>query len=102
VDSQITYFDNSTDLMDYPTYRANGWRVSSGGVESADYHVTGARLEAQGMCWSEKGAAEMARLRADLANDVWRSRTRDNAVHLRSPVRFGTGFPEVVVGRFRA
>ena len=75
VDALATYFDNNKDRMDYPTYRANGWRVSSGGVESANYHVTGARLKMQGMRWSEKGAAEMARLRADLANDVWRQRT---------------------------
>jgi hypothetical protein len=63
--------------MDYPTYRANGWRISSGGVESANYHVTGARLKMQGMRWSPNGAAEMTRLRADLANDRWRQRTRE-------------------------
>jgi hypothetical protein len=28
------------------------------------------------MRWSEKGVAEMARLRADLFNDVWEERTR--------------------------
>jgi hypothetical protein len=73
----ITYFTNNKDRMDYPAYRAAGYRVSSGGVESANYHVTGARLKMQGMRWSEKGAAEMARLRTDLANDVWRQRTRE-------------------------
>jgi len=77
VDELVTYFTNNEDRMDYPTYRANGWRVSSGGVESANYHVTGARLKMQGMRWSVKGAAEMARLRADLANDEWRQRTRE-------------------------
>ena len=77
VDELATYFDNNDDRMDYPTYRANVWRVSSGGVESANYHVTAARLKMQGMRWSVKGAAEMARLRADLANDVWRQRTRE-------------------------
>lgn len=77
VDELVTYFSNNKDRMDYPTYRANGWRVSSGGVESANYHVTGARLKMQGMRWSIKGAAEMARLRADLANDQWRQTTRE-------------------------
>jgi len=72
----ITYFENNTDRMDYPSYRARGLRVSTASVESANYHVTGARTKAQGMRWSEKGVAEMARLRADLFNDVWEERTR--------------------------
>ena len=40
--------------------------MSSGTVESANFHVTGARLELQGMRWSADGAAQMAALRADL------------------------------------
>ena len=47
-------------------YRARGLRVSSGTVESANFHVTGARLKLQGMRWSADGAAQMAALRADL------------------------------------
>ena len=47
-----------------------------GKVESANYHVTGARLKCQGMRWDEKGAAQMALLRADLFNDRWDGRTR--------------------------
>lgn len=72
----ITYYENNADRMDYPSYRARGLRVSSASVESANYHVTGARTKAQGMRWSEKGAAEMARLRADLFNGIWEERTR--------------------------
>lgn len=72
----ITYFENNADRMDYPSYRARGLRVSTASVESANYHVTGARTKAQGMRWSEKGVAEMARLRADLFNEVWEERTR--------------------------
>jgi hypothetical protein len=72
----ITYFENNRDRMDYPSYRARGLRVTSGTVESANYHVTGARLKLQGMRWSEEGAAQMARLRADLFNGVWQQRTR--------------------------
>jgi hypothetical protein len=76
VSELITYFENNADRMDYPSYRARGLRVSTASVESANYHVTGARTKAQGMRWSEKGVAEMARLRADLFNDVWEERTR--------------------------
>jgi hypothetical protein len=77
VDELITYFTNNRDRMDYPTYKAQGLRVTSGTVESANYHVTGARLKLQGMRWSEEGAAHMARLRADLFNERWRQRTRE-------------------------
>jgi hypothetical protein len=69
------YLDNNLDRMDYPTYRAQGLRVGSGAVESANFHVTGARLKLQGMRWSLSGAAQMAALRADLFNGRWRRTT---------------------------
>ena len=62
--------------MNYPDYRARGLRVSSSAVESANYHVTGARLKLQGMRWSAQGAGQMALLRADLFNEHWEQRTR--------------------------
>lgn len=71
-----TYLRNNLDRMDYPTYRAQGLRVGSGAIESANYHVTGARLKLPGMRWSESGAAQMASLRADLFNGLWRERSR--------------------------
>jgi hypothetical protein len=64
------------DRMDYPHYRAQGLRVGSGAIESTNCHVAGARLKLQGMRWSEMGAAQMARLRADLFNGVWQERSR--------------------------
>lgn len=71
-----TYLRNNKDRMDYPKYRAMGLRVGSGAIESTNYHVTGARLKLPGMRWSEDGAAQMARLRADLFNGVWQDRSR--------------------------
>ena len=71
-----TYLSNHLDRMDYPSYRAQGLRVTSGIVESANFHVTGARLKLQGMRWSEQGAREMAYLRADLFNGSWEARSR--------------------------
>ncbi len=76
VTSLADYLGNNRDRMDYPQYRAMGLRVGSGAVESANYHVTGARLKLQGMRWSEQGAKEMAYLRADLFNGRWADRTR--------------------------
>jgi Uncharacterised protein family (UPF0236) len=71
-----TYLHNNLDRMDYPTYRAQGLRVGSGAIESTNYHVTGARLKLPGMRWSEDGATQMASLRADLFNGVWRTRSQ--------------------------
>jgi len=72
-----TYLSNNLDRMDYPAYRAQGLRVGSGAVESANYHVTGSRLKLQGMRWSPAGSAGMAVLRADMFNDRWERRTKE-------------------------
>ena len=80
----LGYFKNNRDRMAYANYvlimSRKGWRfrVLRWGiwVESANYHVTGARLKQQGMRWTPKAAHEMAVLGADLCNDHWRKRTR--------------------------
>jgi hypothetical protein len=76
IDALTQYFNNNKDRMDYPAYRQRGLRITSGIVESANFHVTGARLKQQGMRWSEKGAREIALLRADLCNGLWSQRSR--------------------------
>lgn len=76
VEKLANFLDNNLDRMDYPTYRARGLRVSSGAVESANYHVTGTRVKLQGMRWSAEGAGQMAALRADLFNGRWEKRTK--------------------------
>lgn len=50
--------------MDYPRYRANGWLIGSGHVESARKGVVGLRLKGAGMRWSEAGADAVCHLRA--------------------------------------
>ena len=77
VEKLAGYLDNNLDRMDYPAYRARGLRISSGTVESANFHVTGTRLMLQGMRWSAEGAGQMAALRADLFNGRWESRSRE-------------------------
>jgi hypothetical protein len=76
IDALVTYLRNNLDRVDYPAYRALAIRVGSGAVESANYHVIGARMKAQGCRWSEQGARDMAYLRADLFNNAWTTRTR--------------------------
>lgn len=62
---QVTgYVRNNVFRMDYPRYRANGWLIGSGHVESACKGVVGQRLKGNGMRWSETGADAVCHLRA--------------------------------------
>jgi hypothetical protein len=60
----LRYFTNQVHRMDYPTYRAKGWQIGSGPVESACKRVVGQRLKGAGMRWGEAGADAVCRLRA--------------------------------------
>jgi hypothetical protein len=60
----VRYFGNNLHRMDYPTYRANGWAIGSGAVESACKTVVGQRLKQAGMRWREYGTDTICHLRA--------------------------------------
>jgi hypothetical protein len=63
-DEVVGYFENQHHRMDYPSYRARGWQIGSGPVESACKTVIGERMKGGGMRWSEDGADAMSHLRA--------------------------------------
>jgi hypothetical protein len=61
---QVTgYVRNNLFRTDYPRYRASGWLIGSGHVESACKGVVGQRLKGNGMRWSEPGADAVCHLR---------------------------------------
>lgn len=60
----VRYVENQMHRMDYPLYRAKGWQIGSGPVESACKRVVGQRLNGAGMRWGEAGADAVCRLRA--------------------------------------
>jgi hypothetical protein len=68
----INYFAANEHRTDYPSYRAHGWDIGSGPVESG-CKVVGDRLKRSGMRWVEGGAAGVAPLRALYWSgpDVW-------------------------------
>ena len=70
-DAQVTYFTNQAPRMAYDRYRAAGWDIGSGMVESACKHLIGAREKGPGMRWSETGAQSVAAVRVLLFNDQW-------------------------------
>jgi hypothetical protein len=60
----VTYFRNHRHRMDYPGYRARGWQIGSGPVESACKTVIGRRMKGSGMRWGHEGADAVGHLRA--------------------------------------
>jgi hypothetical protein len=60
----VRYVTNQVHRMDYPTYRAKGWQIGSGPVESACKQGVGQRLKGSGMRWGEVGADAVCHLRA--------------------------------------
>ena len=59
----LGYLAGQVHRMDYPAYRAKGWQIGSGPVESACKQV-GHRLKGSGMRWGEAGADAVCHLRA--------------------------------------
>ena len=70
-DEQVIYFTNQASRMAYDRYRADGWDIGSGMVESACKHLIAAREKGPGMRWSEAGAQAVAAVRVLLFNDQW-------------------------------
>ena len=62
---QLTgYLRNNLHRTDYPRYRAQGWHIGSGAIESACKTVVGKRLKSGGMRWREYGTTALCHLRA--------------------------------------
>lgn len=61
--SEATFFRNHQRRMQYLEYRADGWPIGSGSVESTCKQFQ-ARLKGPGMRWSRPGAERMLAIRA--------------------------------------
>lgn len=70
-DEQVTYFTNQAHRMAYDRYRAAGWDIGSGMIESACKAVIGQREKGPGMRWSAIGAQAVTNVRLLLFNDEW-------------------------------
>ena len=70
-DTQVTYFTNQAPRMAYDRYRAAGWDIGSGMIESGCKTVIGQREKGSGMRWSDAGAQTVANVRLLLFNDEW-------------------------------
>lgn len=71
LDGLIGYLRPRVTHTDYVDYRAAGYVIGSGMMESTCKQVVGQRLKGPGMQWSEAGAVAMAALVAHRLNSTW-------------------------------
>jgi len=62
---------NNKDKINYPEYRAKGYFVGSGAIESANKVIVQRRLKQAGMRWSVAGAQAVLTLRAKAESRLW-------------------------------
>lgn len=64
------YFRTNAHRMDYPAFRAHGFPIGSGAVESAAKHLVQQRMKRPGARWSEPGAQALLNVRCRLLSDL--------------------------------
>jgi hypothetical protein len=67
----LTYFEKRRAQLAYADFRARGYPIGSGAVESANKLVVEARLKGSGMHWHRATVSPMVSLRAVLCSDRW-------------------------------
>ena len=67
----VTYFTNNRHRMDYPTYRAKGYQIGSGTVESACKQIVTQRLKVAGAIWGLNNGIQTAKARGALLSNQW-------------------------------
>jgi hypothetical protein len=71
IGEHLDYLRKREALMQYPAFRAQGWPLGSGMVESANKLVVQARLKGSGMHWQRKNVNPLLTLRMAVCNDRW-------------------------------
>lgn len=67
----VTYYTNNRHRMDYPTYRANGYQIGSGTVESAVKQIAQQRMKVPGARWNLESARLVSKARAAFLSGQW-------------------------------
>jgi hypothetical protein len=71
--SLINYLQPRLDRTDYPAYRAAGWQIGTGMMESTAKQLVAVRMKGPGMHWCRDGATAVTALRAYDLNGEWHS-----------------------------
>jgi hypothetical protein len=67
----LAYFEKRRAQIAYADFRARGYPIGSGAVESANKLVVEERLKGSGMHWARASVSPMVSLRALLCSDRW-------------------------------
>jgi hypothetical protein len=71
VATDLAYLEKREAHMQYPAFRAAGWPIGDGAVESANKLVVEARLKGSGMHWARPHIDPMLALRNIVCSDRW-------------------------------
>ena len=69
--TELGYFRNNRDKMQYARYHASGLIISSGPVEAAAKTIVGHRLKRSGMRWTRQGGQQILNLRVQVQSKRW-------------------------------
>ena len=76
VQGELMYFVNNANRMDYARFRAAGYAIGSGTVESACKQIVTQRLKKPGAQWLVDGAVRTAKARAAWLSNEWDALTK--------------------------
>jgi len=85
--SNLAYLEKRKAQMQYPCFRAQGWPIGSGSVESGNKLVVEARLKGAGMHWAGKNVNPMLSLRNIICSDRWQEEWPKIELRLRQQNR---------------
>ncbi|HEY6072162.1 MAG TPA: ISKra4 family transposase [Anaerolineales bacterium] len=71
VQRAVTYFSHNEKRMDYARFRAEGYLIGSGTIESGCKQIVSLRLKRAGARWTEAGAVQTAKARAAWLSGDW-------------------------------
>ena len=75
-----TYFANNAERMRYDVFRAQGYLISSGTIESGCKQIVTQRLKRSGAQWTVDGAIQTAKARAAWLSDDWSTLCKQRAL----------------------
>jgi hypothetical protein len=70
LNANLTYFRTHKERMRYAFFKAKGWPIGTGLVESTQKWLLQARIKRPGMHWSRPGVSRMIGLRVQMANQT--------------------------------
>lgn len=85
--SNLSYLEKRETQMQYPHFRAHGWPIGSGIVESGNKLVVEARLKGAGMHWAGEHVNPMLCLRNIICSDRWQEEWPKIELRLRQQKR---------------